>query len=240
MSTGGLSYDDENGYKTLGTHRTELDPTKTFWKTLDFSSDAWKEQRGVMKSSTSSTTEDAVIAFYSTTGVSLNGTWYRVASYNETKYSYFIVNFDFTKETFNQLCDLPCEDNKHEDALVLRVFMGDRFSLLKQSHLTKKIQIWVTKNKINKRGGRDVEWMNFMEVSIPNLPDLVQPSYFINDKRLVVCSCDKDGQAWIYVVENNNLISKTKIDLVADFWPSHCSFIPSLVSVPGVKREEPE
>ena len=119
--------------------------------------------------------------------------------------------------------------------------MGDRFSLLKQSHLTKKIQIWVTKNKIHKRGGRDVEWMNFMEVSIPNLPDLVQPSYFINDKTLVVCSCDKDGQAWIYVVENNNLISKTKIDLVADnFWPSHCSFIPSLVSVPGVKKEEPE
>ncbi|KAJ0263740.1 F-box domain-containing protein [Hirschfeldia incana] len=237
----GIGYDDNNGYKTLGTHRTELDPTTTFWKTLDFSSDAWKEQRGVMWSSgTSTITEEGLrVTFHSTCGVSLNGTWYRVASYNnETKYSYFIVNFDFTKETFNQFCDLPCKDNKENDALVLRVFMGDRFSLLKQSNLTKKIQIWVTKNKIHKLNGRYVEWMNFMEVSIPNFPDLVQPSYFINDKRLVVCSWAKDdGRAWIYVVGDNKLISKTKIDLVLDQWPSHCSFIPSLVSVPGGKEK---
>ncbi|KAJ4893296.1 putative F-box protein [Raphanus sativus] len=240
----GIGYDDDNRYKAIGTHWRQLDPLKTFWKTLDFLSDAWKEQRGVIKSSgtsSNSTTEEArPVTMHSTSGVSLNGTWYRVASYNETKYLYFIVNFDFTKETFNQFCDLPCEDNKHDDALVLRVFMGDRFSLLKQSNLTKKIQIWVTKNKIHKQDGRYVEWMNFMEVSVPNLPDLVQPSYFIDDKRLVVCSCDKDGQAWIYVVGNNNLISKTKVDHGVDCWPTHCSFIPSLVSVPGGKREEAE
>ncbi|KAG2272363.1 hypothetical protein Bca52824_066918 [Brassica carinata] len=241
----GIGYDDDNRYKTLGTHWTELDPTKTFWKTLDLSSDAWKEQSGVMEPSgttSSSTTEEGTrVTIHSTSGVSLNGTWYRVGSYEKTKYSFFIVNFDFTKETFNHFCDLPCEDNKDNDALVLRVFMGDRFSLLKQSHLTKKIQIWVTKNKIDhKQDGRYVEWMNFMEVSIPNMPDLIQPSYFINDKRLVVCSSDNDGRAWIYVLGNNNLISKTKIDLVVDSWASHCSFIPSLVSVPGGKREEAE
>ncbi|KAF2563602.1 hypothetical protein F2Q70_00014003 [Brassica cretica] len=193
---------------TLASHRTESDPTKTFWKTHDFASDAWKDQSDVLNSSGSSTEGDQRVTLHTTSDVSLNGTWYRVASNDKAK-----------------------------------VFMGDRFSLLKQSHLTKKIQIWVTKNKIHKQGGRDVEWMNFMEVSTPNLPDLIfhysQPSYFINDdKRLVVCSCDETGRAWIYVVGDNKLISKTKIDLLVDFWPSHCSFIPSLVSVPGGKREE--
>ncbi|CAH8339595.1 unnamed protein product [Eruca vesicaria subsp. sativa] len=237
----GIGYDDDNGYKTLASHRTETDPTKTFWKTLDFSSNTWKDQSNLMKSSgiTSSTTEESKhVIIHRTSGVSLNGTWYRVASNDNTKYLFFIVNFDFTKETFNQFCDLPCEDNKDNDAIVLRVFTGDRFSLLKQAHLTKKIQIWVTKNKIHKLGGRDVKWMNFMEVSVPNFPDLTAPSYFINDKKLVVCSCDKDGRAWIYVVENNKLISKTKIDLVVDLWPSHCSFIPSLVSVPEKKQSD--
>lgn len=89
-----------------------------------------------------------------------------------------------------------------------------------------------------------MEWMNFMEVSAPNLPTLVQtrsysqPSFFIDDKRLVVCSCDETGRAWIYVVGNNNLIRKIKIDLVVDPWPLHCSFTPSLISVPRGQEGE--
>ncbi|KAG7537212.1 F-box domain [Arabidopsis suecica] len=129
-----------------------------------------------------------------------------------------------------------------KDALVLGVFKGDRLSLLKQCHKTKKIEIWVTKYKVNTNLAReDVKWINFMEVSSPNLPSLVyysQPSYFIEDKRLVVCSWDKIGRAWIYVLGENKLISKSHIDYVVDPWPFHCSFIPSLVPVPRGQREE--
>jgi len=104
----------------------------------------------------------------------------------------------------------------------------------------------VTKNKIDNRYGGDVKWMSFMEVSIPTMPDLEhpkfnsQPSYFIDDKRLVICSCDETGRAWIYVVGGNKLVSKTQLDSVVDPWPLHCTYFPSLVLVPGGQREEAE
>ena len=131
------------------------------------------------------------------------------------------------------------------DALVVRFFKGDRFSVLKQCHVTKKIEIWVTKNKVNVEDGKDVVWMNFMTFSIPNFPGLVQtsywqkPSYFIDsNERLVLCSCDETGKAWIYVMGENKLISKVHLDSVADPWPVHCTYFPSLVPVPGSPIEE--
>ncbi|CAL9222902.1 unnamed protein product, partial [Arabidopsis halleri] len=65
-----------------------------------------------------------------------------------------------------------------------------------------------------------------------------KPSYFIQDKRLVVCSCDNTGHAWIYILGDNKLISKTRIDCVVDPWPLHCTFVPSLVPVPARCRRE--
>ncbi|KAH0879052.1 hypothetical protein HID58_066446, partial [Brassica napus] len=240
----GIGYDYDNRYKTLASYKKYW-ATKTSWKTHDFSSDAWKDLHTmVMKSDSSTHQKGGSITFHTTCGLSLNGTWYRIASYDKAKYLFFLINFDFSIQAFYKFCDLPCEDNHHQDTLVIGAFKGDRFSLLKQSHLTKKIQIWLTTNKIHKKGGADVEWMNFMEVSAPNLPTLVQtrsysqPSFFIDDKRLVVCSCDETGRAWIYVVGNNNLIRKIKIDLVVDPWPLHCSFTPSLISVPRGQEGE--
>ncbi|CAN6974748.1 unnamed protein product [Brassica rapa subsp. trilocularis] len=197
----GIGYDYDNRYKTLASYKKYW-ATKTSWKTHDFSSNAWKDLHTMVMISDSSTHQKGGSnTFHTTCGLSLNGTWYRIASYDKTKYLFFLINFDFSIEAFYKFCDLPCEDNHHQDTLVIGAFKGDRFSLLKQSHLTKKIQIWLTKNKIHNKGGADVEWMNFMEVSAPNLPTLVQtrsysqPSFFIDDKRLVVCSCDETGWA---------------------------------------------
>ncbi|CAH8262232.1 unnamed protein product [Arabidopsis lyrata] len=178
--------------------------------------------------------------------VSLNGTLYWVCSHDETvPLCYHIRKFDFSSGLFIRFCDLPCGRNHNSsDALVLRVFRGDRFSLLKQCMVTKKIEIWVTVNKINHEDGDDVVWMNFMTFSSPNLPDLVDtvtytdPSYFIEDKRLVVCSWDNTGYAWIYILGDNKLISKNRIDCVVDPWPLHCTFVPSLVPVPARCRRE--
>ncbi|XP_056847805.1 putative F-box/kelch-repeat protein At1g32430 [Raphanus sativus] len=241
----GIGYDDNTinkkiVYKTLA---SDTSHTTTVWKIHDFDTDEWKDE----EEKPETTGESNLIYIHSTRGVSLNGNLFFIA-YGLTRPSFFIVFYNFRREKNYNLCDLPCAQKDHSDTLVLRVYRGDRFSLLKQCHVTKKIQIWVVKDKIDIRSRMKVKWRIFMEVSIPNLPDLIQmqsyyqPSYFIDDKRgskrLVVCSCDVDGRAWIYVVGENKLISKTRLDSVVDPWPLHCTCFPSLVMVPGCQREE--
>lgn len=57
-----------------------------------------------------------------------------------------------------------------------------------------------------------------MTVSIPDFPGLQdnkyillysvsQPSYFIDDKGLIVCTCDEIGQACIYIVRREDSVS---------------------------------
>ncbi|CAN8269231.1 unnamed protein product [Cochlearia groenlandica] len=225
----GIGYDSVVGeksvYKTIWSYRKGLDRTK--WKIHNLASDTWKNikwytggdevnfsnHRGIKQST-----------LHSTRSVSLNGTLYWVAFSEGDDPFYNITYFDFSKEGFFTYCYLPCRVNHVLDALVLSVFKGDRFSLLKQCHATKKVEIWVTKEKINAKDGRYVVWLNFMTFSIP--------SYFIDDKRLVVCSCDENGQAWIYVLEGNKLVNKVKLHSVADSWPLHCTYFPSLVILP--------
>ncbi|KAG5402038.1 hypothetical protein IGI04_016645, partial [Brassica rapa subsp. trilocularis] len=174
---------------------------------------------------------------HSEIGGSLNGSLFWIAYRDETDPLYCLCRFDFYKERFYRFCDLPCGMTHPRDALVVRFFKGDRFSVLKQCHVTKKIEIWVTNNKVDVEDGRDVVWVSFMTFSIPNFPSLVQaepyshqqPSYYIDDKRLVMCSCDENGQAWIYVLGENKLISIVQLDSVVDPWPSHCTYFPSLV-----------
>ncbi|EFH60112.1 hypothetical protein ARALYDRAFT_319463 [Arabidopsis lyrata subsp. lyrata] len=225
MQFEGIGYDNKN-YKIAASSPRNKDD---LWTIYDFASDV--------------DDDDWV---YVESVVSLNGTLYWVCSHDETvPLCYHIRKFDFSSGLFIRFCDLPCGRNHNSsDALVLRVFRGDRFSLLKQCMVTKKIEIWVTVNKINHEDGDDVVWMNFMTFSSPNLPDLVDtvtytdPSYFIEDKRLVVCSWDNTGYAWIYILGDNKLISKNRIDCVVDPWPLHCTFVPSLVPVPARCRRE--
>ncbi|KAL0707592.1 hypothetical protein Bca4012_074018 [Brassica carinata] len=124
--------------------------------------------------------EDKVTTLFTRCGVSLHGNLYWIAFYDKTDLLYHLINFDFSSERFYTFfCDLPCGMNHPRNALVLRVFKGDRFSLLKQCYnKTKKIEIWVTKNKINVEDGDDVVWMNFRTLSIPNFPGLVSNEYF--------------------------------------------------------------
>ncbi|EOA37860.1 hypothetical protein CARUB_v10011457mg [Capsella rubella] len=225
----------ENGYKTLLCCYKDPELTNKVWQIHDFASNEVKDS--MLKAVGSSEAEKSV--YLQSTSVSLNGTLYWVASYQMNDSSMFLLSFNFSVEKFDKLSDLPVPYRDNRDILVLSLYKGDRFSLLKQCHLTKKIEIWVTKNVVtrNWRGG-DGEWMNFMEVSTPNLPDLLRPSYFIDGKKLVVCSCDGTGQAWIYVMGDKKLITKTQIDPMVDLWPLHCAYFPSLVSVPRGQREE--
>ncbi|CAN8303690.1 unnamed protein product [Cochlearia groenlandica] len=60
--------------------------------------------------------------------------------------------------------------------------VGIGFLFLKQSHLTKKIEIWATKNKVDEWCciHSTLEWVKFMEVLAPKLSD---PSYYVEDKK---------------------------------------------------------
>lgn len=246
----GLGYDGNRigkkiVYETLAFYLNTISST-TAWRIDDLGTDTWKQ---VLKEVKDETSPQNLFYMHSTRGVSLNGNLFWVAYYQSHRSLLLVVSFDFGSGKYFNFCGLPCVENDHSDALVLRVFRGDRFSLLKQCHVTKKIQIWVAKDKIDNGHSRDVKWMSFMEVSIPDLPYLVQkqsypqPSYFIDDKRdkrLVVCSCDVNGRAWIYVVGESKLISKTRLDFVVDPWPLHCTCFPSLVMVGGCPREDKE
>ena len=176
-------------------------------------------------------------------GVLLNGTLFWIIFADPL---YILCTFQFSSEEFYGYCKLPSGIHP-SDVLVINFCKGDRFSVLKQCHITKKIEIWVTKNKVNVENGKDVVWMNFMTFSIPNFPGLVQtsywqkPSYFIDsNERVVVCSCDETGKAWIYVMGRNKLISKVQLDSVVDPWPLHCTYFPSLVPVPRGQRDGAE
>ncbi|KAG2306081.1 hypothetical protein Bca4012_084915 [Brassica carinata] len=168
--------------------------------------------------------------------VSLNGNLYWIACNRQTR-EYFIQSFDFSREVFKPVCPLPFQ-KRHEQFLA--VFKGDRFSLLTQCYLTRKIEIWVTKRKIDDR--EEVVWMNLMTLTATNLPKLFNKlygvSYFIYDKNLVMCCGDDEtGKLCIYVVKGDTC---SKIQLGSDLnrlasritWFSHCAYVPNWTSVP--------
>ncbi|KAJ4903688.1 F-box protein [Raphanus sativus] len=237
----GICYNGSNRRSEVSRYKTIWYSNKE-WKIHDFAFGTWKNVNVISKSNNSNQSEKQRRTLHSEIGVFLNGSLFWIY-FLESLYS--VSNFNFSKERFYRFCDLPCGKSHVRDALVLRSFKGDRFSLLKQCNVTKKTEIWVTKNKVNVEDGRDVVWVNFITLSIPSFPSLVptnfysqQPSYFIEDKRLVVCSCDETGQAWIYVFGESKLINKVRIDSVVGSWPLHCTYFPSLVPVPRGQKDE--
>ncbi|CAH8360693.1 unnamed protein product [Eruca vesicaria subsp. sativa] len=165
--------------------------------------------------------------------LSLSGNLYWI-SYNYLTGEYFIRSFDFTKEIFKPFCLLPAQDKLSCDEHLLAVCKGGRFSLLKQCYLTKKIEIWVTKNKIDDK--EEVVWISLMTLTATNLPKLFYKmygvSYFIYDKTLFLCcGDDKSRQPCIYIVKGD-MCNKIQIRYGKTSWFSHCAYVPNLNSVP--------
>ncbi|CAE5963157.1 unnamed protein product [Arabidopsis arenosa] len=163
--------------------------------------------------------------------LSLNGNLYWLTQNPETR-EHFIRSFDFSSEIFKPFCLLPCQKNRSSDRLILAVYKGDRFSLLKQCYVTGTIDIWVTKKNID---GEEVVWINLMTFPRTNLPKLVNKicgiSYFIFDKTLIICCGDGQlGAACIYILRGD-MFKKIHIDSgIIRF--SHCVYLPNLISVP--------
>ncbi|KAL1188477.1 Protein SUPPRESSOR OF NIM1 1 [Cardamine amara subsp. amara] len=164
--------------------------------------------------------------------VSLNGNIYWFACNFET-HEFFIRIFDFSRESFEPFCLLPCQKNHDMDELILAVYKGDRFSLLKQSCVTREIGICVTKNRIGV-DGEGVVWIKFMNLSTTNLPQLFNKvyriSYFIYEKTLFMCcGSNESGVACIYIVRAD-LCKRIQIDSGMHKC-CHCVYTPNLISV---------
>ncbi|CAH8260869.1 unnamed protein product [Arabidopsis lyrata] len=141
--------------------------------------------------------------------VSLNGNLYWT-SYNKETRECFLGSFDFSTEISMRFCLPPC--GKHVSGslhkLVLTVFKGDRFALLKQSRISRNTEVWVTKEKINNSNKDDVVWLNLMTLSIPNFPSLFNQfsgiRYFIYDKTLIMCcGADQTGVPCIFIARGD-------------------------------------
>ncbi|CAN8269229.1 unnamed protein product [Cochlearia groenlandica] len=229
----GIGYDNKRRFE---------ESTKSILEVYDFASGKWIGYDFRIAGCDINITKEAERYTTLHHSISFNGELYFLASRGSL---FFLVIFSFSTVGFSRFCDLPCVKKDPLDALFLSGFKGDRFSLLKQCRVTKKIEIWVTKEKIYNGCGKNVEWIKFMEVSSPSLLDLIHTgydsrlSYYIENKRLVMCSCDQTARVWIYVVEGNKLISKTQISCVGNSsWPLHCTYFPRLVSVPQGQKDE--
>ncbi|KAF3528954.1 hypothetical protein DY000_02042554 [Brassica cretica] len=135
---------------------------------------------------------------------------------------------------FSNPCLLPLQDKPCLCELLLAIWKGDRFSLLKQCYLTRKIEIWVMENKIDDR--EEVVWINLLTLTAINLPNLFHKkygvSYFIYDKTLFMCcSDDKDRHPCIYIVKGD-VCNKIQMGYGKVDWFSHCAYVPNLISVP--------
>lgn len=170
--------------------------------------------------------------------VSLNGNLYWFSCSNYKTHEYFIRIFDFSTESFKPFCLLPCQKNNHNDELILAVYKGDRFSLLKQSCVTREIGIWVTKERIsnnNGDGGEGVVWIKLMTLSTTNLPKLFgefyRVSYFIYEKTLFLCNSDDGtGLICIYIVREDQC---KKIQIGSGIFKCcHRVYTPNLISLP--------
>ncbi|CAH8260687.1 unnamed protein product [Arabidopsis lyrata] len=155
--------------------------------------------------------------------VSLNGNLYWRTRIPHTL-DFYIRSFDFSRDIFKHFCLLPCRENHFRDVLVLGVYKGDRLSLLKQCYVTRSVEIWVTKKKIdsNNNGTDEVVWIKLLTLPTNNLPNLYNKcygiSYFIYDKTtLIMCCGEDDGgtRAFIYILSGE--ICSRRFQLILGF-----------------------
>ncbi|CAA7047175.1 unnamed protein product [Microthlaspi erraticum] len=172
--------------------------------------------------------------------VSLNGNLYWIAYYDIYTWI-FHPKFRLSKEMFKNFCILPCQ-GRYPDNHALAVFKGDRFSLLEQCEKTRRIQIWVTANKVEYNNG-DVVWIKFMTVLTLNCPLLSNsssPSYFVDGniygKSLIICCIDEYLQACIFIVRGG-LSRKIQLEsVVGKVCLSLC--VSSLIPIPWESSEQ--
>ncbi|CAH8366501.1 unnamed protein product [Eruca vesicaria subsp. sativa] len=224
----GIGYDNSRPDKQYKIFRS--------WKSSDTTLHA--NIIGFESNATKSKMYEFPMELYDRSTVSLNGTLYWIA-YSIMPREHYIQTFDFSTERFEFYCNLPTKIYTRDDPRSLDVYRGDRFSYLEKLRHLRNIQIWVTKKKIKNKEGEAVEWMKFMNVSLPEWSSFEvfstdSPSYFIDDKSisLVMCCYNKKQKATIYIAKGDKFNEIKINDLVEENHPLHHTYFPSLVQVP--------
>ncbi|CAH8383895.1 unnamed protein product [Eruca vesicaria subsp. sativa] len=135
-----------------------------------------------------------------------------------------IESFDFSKERFETLF-LPPSANGSSNSHSLGVFGGDKLSLLHESHVTGKIQLWVMKK----------HWSKLMKISTPEFSMCPRySSYFIEKNGKLVLSIRGRNYIKVYIAEKDDEcknVETLSMDLLIS--GSGCYYVPSLLPVPG-------
>ncbi|WZZ29691.1 F-box protein At3g08750 [Brassica napus] len=128
-------------------------------------------------------------------GVSVMGNMYWFAQKYweaEKKHRSYILGFDFSAETFKDVCFAPPSRGDN----YLACFDGDRLSLLQQDQeTTSPIEVWVSSKLA---GDGDVLFSKYFSVSRPDLPallfhtDMAHPVYCVGKHKRVMAWCEGD------------------------------------------------
>ncbi|KAG2315478.1 hypothetical protein Bca52824_018600 [Brassica carinata] len=182
--------------------------------------------------------------------VSVMGNMYWVAYRWWNEGEKFIRVFDFSDETFKDICFCPPSygDNSH-----LSCFNGDSLSLLQQDEVSKQIEVWVS----SKLGDGDVSFSKYFSLSGPDLPALrvrddkyykTNPVYcFVKPKSVIVWCVGVEGEGdkvcsccTLYEIDEDGVKSKreTERSYVRDY--SHafvCGYVyvPSMIPLPWAR-----
>ncbi|XP_013619416.1 PREDICTED: putative F-box only protein 15 isoform X2 [Brassica oleracea var. oleracea] len=183
--------------------------------------------------------------------VSVMGNMYWVAYRCWKEGEKFIRVFDFSDETFKDICFCPPSygDNSH-----LSCFNGDSLSFLQQDEASRKIEVWVS----SKLGDGEVSFSKYFSLSGPDLPALqvhddkyhmANPVYcFVKPKRVTVWCVEVEGEGTdeactcctLYEVGEDGVKSKKVMEreYVRDYSRAIvCGYVyvPSMIPLPWIR-----
>ncbi|XP_010430568.1 PREDICTED: putative F-box only protein 15 [Camelina sativa] len=182
-------------------------------------------------------------------GVPVKGNMYWVTDPAYNQKQEFILSFDFTMETFKNVCVCP----RTRETKRLGCFSGDRLSLFLQDvqhgdeEVSTEIEVWVT----NKLSDGVVSFTKYFNVTIPQLPllqyhtDMACPGYSIGNHNIIMVWCEgyakEDDDKWFacitfYQIDQGGIRKQIETGRHGSHYrdPFICSyvFVPSLIPVP--------
>ncbi|EOA32336.1 hypothetical protein CARUB_v10015602mg [Capsella rubella] len=175
--------------------------------------------------------------------VSVKGNMYWIAA---TEERYIILCFDFSLETFKEICACPpfWKSSKR-----LECYSGDRLSFLTQDgKKSRNIMVWVT----DKLSDEVVLFTNYFNVTTtPYLPRLqfhTRPGYFIGKHGYIMAWCEREGVVQgddklysfftLYEIGHEGRVRKEIVtgtrglDDFSGLSICSCVYLPSLIPVP--------
>ncbi|ESQ47466.1 hypothetical protein EUTSA_v10021918mg [Eutrema salsugineum] len=223
-----LGYQDNKScrnYKLL-TCRDHYDTNREF-EIYEFISDSWRVLDGVPR--------DNFIHICG--GVSLKGNTYWVASDRKDYKSKFLLCFDFTTERFTRLSLPPTQTMTGTSLSLVR---EEQLSLLQQSYLQLKMELWVTNNKFDTE--EPLLWRRCFTVDFQHFPLFM--TFLLDEEKKVAACCRQScwyRRNMVYIIgEDDECYTEIPLGRSTNkaWMPFIFDYVPSLVQIQQCKRKE--